>query len=119
MAQNQEQPRWPEPAKSSARRSVLASDLVIEGDITSSGPVDVQGIVSGQVRAPEIMIGVSGKIDGAVIAHALSVLGHISGTIDARNVSLSASAMVQADVTHERISIESGAHLEGQLKRLR
>ncbi|EKD59905.1 MAG: hypothetical protein ACD_54C01056G0004 [uncultured bacterium] len=119
MAQTQEQPRWPEPAKTGARRSVLAADLVIDGDVTSSGPVDVQGNVLGQVRAPEILIGVTGKIGGTVIALDLSVLGHISGAIDARNVSLSASAEVQADVTHERIAIESGAQVEGLLKRLR
>ena len=119
MAENQEQPRWPEPATTGARRSTLASDLIIEGDVTSAGPVDVQGQIAGQIRSPEILIGGTGKIDGTVIARDLSVLGHISGTIDARNVSLSASAVVQADVTHERISIESGAHLEGQLKRLR
>lgn len=110
--------KWPEPVKAGARRSILAADLVVEGDVTSIGPVDVQGRVAGQVKAPEILIAPTGTIDGTALAHDLSVQGHISGAVEAHSVSLSASSIVQADVTHERISIESGAQIEGQLKRL-
>lgn len=110
---------WPEPAKAGARHSVLASDLVIDGDVTSTGPVEVQGRVAGRVRAPVVLIAPTGSIEGAAVAHDLSVLGRISGAVDARNVSLSAGAVVHADVTHERIAIETGAEVEGQLKRPR
>lgn len=109
--------KWPEPAKAGARRSVLASDLMVEGDVTSTGPVEVQGKVSGQVTAPEVLVSPSGEINGTAIANDLSVLGRVSGCVDARNVSLAASAVVQADIFHERIAIESGAGFEGQLKR--
>lgn len=110
--------KWPEPAKTGARRSILAADLEIEGDVTSIGPVDVQGRVAGQVKAPGILIAPTGAIDGTALAHDLSVQGHISGTVEAHTVSLSASAVIQADVTHERIAIEAGAQIEGRLKRL-
>lgn len=110
---------WPEPAKAGARRSILAADLTIDGDVTSTGQVEVQGKVSGQVTAPEIHIASTGMIDGSAIANNLSVQGRITGAIDARNVSLAAGAVVQADITHERIAIESGAETVGQLKRRR
>ncbi|MFT4148602.1 MAG: polymer-forming cytoskeletal protein [Paracoccaceae bacterium] len=110
--------KWAEPAKAGARRSILAADLVIEGDVTSTGPVDVQGRVAGQVKAPEVLISPTGTIDGTALAHDLAVQGQISGAVEAHTVSLSASAVIQADVTHERIAIESGAEIEGQLKRL-
>ena len=109
--------KWPEPAKAGARRSVLAADLTIDGDVTSTGPVEVQGRISGQVTAPDILIASGGAIEGSAIANDLSVQGHISGCVDARNVSLAASAVVQADIFHERIAIEPGAGFEGQLKR--
>lgn len=111
--------KWPEAAKAGARRSILAPDLTIEGDVTSTGPVDVQGRVSGQVKSPDVLIAPTGAIEGSAIAHDLSVQGQISGAIDAQSVSLSATAVVKADVTHERIAIESGAQLEGRLKRQR
>ena len=110
---------WPEPVRSGAQRSILGSDLAVDGDVTSTGPVEVYGHVSGQVRAPELLIAKSGTVDGSSIANELIVQGHIAGVIDARNVVLAAGSVVNADVTHERIAIDSGALFEGQLKRPR
>lgn len=107
---------WPDPAGPNSRRSVLAHDLVVEGDVTSSGPVDVQGKIIGSVRAPDLVIAGYGRVEGSVVAHELSVLGAISGTILARNIHLAPSAVVHADVSHERIAVEAGAELEGRLQ---
>lgn len=109
--------RWPDPVGSNSRRSVIAHDLVVEGDFTSSGPVDVQGNVIGSLRAPDVVVSGSGRVEGSVVAHDLSVLGAVSGTISARNIQLAPSAVVHADVIHERIAIEAGAELEGRLLR--
>lgn len=109
--------RWPDPTVANARRSVFAQDLVVEGDATSSGPIEVQGNVVGSLRAPEISVAGSGRVEGSVVAHDLVVLGAVSGRVSARNVQLEPSAVVQADVTHERIAIEVGAVLEGRLQR--
>ena len=109
--------RWPDPAVANACRSVFAQDLVIEGDATSSGPIEVQGNIVGSLRAPEITVAGSGRVAGSVVAHNLVVFGAVSGTISARSVQLAPSAVVQADVIHERIAIEAGAELEGRLQR--
>ena len=108
--------RWPDPAGANARRSVFAQDLVIEGDATSGGPVDVHGKFIGSMRAPDIVIAGSGRVEGSVVANDLSVLGAVSGTISARNVRLAPSAVVHADISHERIAVEAGAELEGSLQ---
>jgi cytoskeletal protein CcmA (bactofilin family) len=36
--------------------------------------------------------------------------------ISARNVQLAPSAVVHADISHERIAVEAGAELEGRLQ---
>ena len=110
--------KWPEPVKAGARRSILAADLVVDGDVASTGPVELQGRVAGQVKAPDILIAPTGAIDGTALAHDLAVQGQISGSVEALSVSLAASSVVRADVTHERIAIEAGAQIEGRLKRL-
>ena len=109
--------RWLDPAVANARRSIFAQDLVIEGDATSLGPIEVQGNVLGSLRAPEITVAGSGRVEGSIVAHDLVVLGAVSGTVSARNVQLAPSAVVRADVIHERIAIETGAELEGRLQR--
>jgi cytoskeletal protein CcmA (bactofilin family) len=107
--------RWPDPAGANARRSVFAQDLVVEGDASSRGPIEVQGNVVGSLLAPEITVAGSGRVEGSVVD--LVVLGAVSGRVSARNVQLAPSAVVQADVTHERIAIDAGAELEGRLQR--
>lgn len=108
---------WPDPADPGSRRSVFADDLVVEGNVISTGPVDVHGRVDGSLRAPDIVVAGLGRVDGSVKAHDLSVLGAVSGTISARSVLLAPTAVVRADVMHERIAIEAGALLEGRLLR--
>jgi cytoskeletal protein CcmA (bactofilin family) len=113
---NGDQDRWPNPAGPKSHRSVLAHGLLVDGDVTSSGPVDVQGKIIGSVRAPDIVVAVSGFVEGSVVAHELSVPGAVSGMISARNLQLALSAAVHADIRHEQIAIEAGAKLEGQLQ---
>lgn len=72
--------RWPDPASSGARRSVFAQDLVVEGDAYSIGTIEVQGNVIGSLRAPEITVAGSGRVEGSVAAHDLAVLGAVSVT---------------------------------------
>ncbi len=108
---------WPDPAGANARRSVFAQDLVVDGDVTSIGPIEVQGQVVGSLRSPEITVAGSGRVEGSVVAQHGVVLGTVSGMISARNVLLAPSAVVQADVIHERIAVEAGAKLEGRLQR--
>jgi cytoskeletal protein CcmA (bactofilin family) len=109
--------RWPDTAGANARRSVFAQDLVVEGDVTSSGPIDVYGKVVGSLRAPNVTVAGSGRVEGSVAAHDLVVIGAVSGTISARCVQFAPSAVVHADVIHERLAIEAGAELEGRLQR--
>lgn len=108
---------WPTPAVNGAARSLLAEDLEIEGDVTSTGPVEVMGKITGTLRAPEVLVSTSGQVVGQITAAQLSVLGTVAGAVAARSVSLSRSARIQADITHETISIEAGAQFEGSLKR--
>lgn len=108
---------WPDAAKASARRSTFAGDLVIEGDVNSEGPGDVHRRIVGSAHAPEVVVAASGRIEGCVSAHDLSLLGFVSGLVSARHVQLAPTAVVRADFLQERVGIEAGAELEGRLQR--
>ncbi len=97
--------------------SVLSSDLFVKGDIETSGDIQIEGRVKGNIRAHLLTIGDNAVIDGEVRADDATVHGTIKGTLRGFKVRLSSSARVEGDIIHKTIAIESGAHFQGSVTR--
>ena len=97
--------------------SVLSSDLTIIGNVRSSGDIQVEGTVEGDVRAQMLIVGESATVKGEVVAEEVVVHGRVIGRLRGLKVRLSASARVEGDIVHKTIAIESGAHFEGSVQR--
>ena len=93
--------------------SVIAAGLRIVGDVVSGGVVHIEGEVDGDIRCTELTIGAEGRVKGHVTAAAVVVFGNMAGTIRARHVWLARGATVEAEVIHERLTVEAGARLDG------
>lgn len=104
----------PRPASPNAGKSVLGSDLRITGDVTSTGIVEIHGVIDGNIAARGLVIGAEGAVKGTVSAETVEVKGRFEGRASTENLTLRASADVQADVTYSAVSIESGAQIEGR-----
>ena len=102
----------------SSMPSIISTGLQVNGDIISDGDVQIEGVISGNVKSRTLTIGESGEVRGEVVADQLQVSGTVNGQIKARSVNLSRSARVQGDILHESLSIESGAFIEGNVKRI-
>jgi cytoskeletal protein CcmA (bactofilin family) len=102
------------PASGNASRSILAADLKITGDVTSSGSVEVLGEVDGNIAADLLTIGQEGRVSGTVKARSVEVKGHVDGKVACADFTMRASAQVAADVTYAVVVIESGAQIEGR-----
>lgn len=98
--------------------SIISTGLHVNGDITSDGDVQIEGVIVGDVKSRTVTIGESGEVTGEVIADQLQVSGKVAGQIKARSVNLARSARVQGDILHETLSIEAGAYIEGNVKRI-
>lgn len=102
----------------SARRmiaaSLIAENAAVDGDLVSEGDLQIDGAVTGDVRAQHLSIGETGRIEGSIEAHTVEVRGEVSGAIAAHVVRLHASARVTGDVTHSELSIEAGARFHGR-----
>lgn len=109
----------PRPAAGSASKSVLASDLRINGDVTSTGQIEMMGDVDGTLTARGLVIGAEGKMTGSVTADIVEVRGALSGDVTTQSLTLRAAAIVAADVVYTALVIESGAQIEGKFKRLK
>ena len=97
--------------------SVLSSDLTITGNLKTSGDIQVEGTVEGDIRAHLLTVGETATIKGEVVADDVVVNGRIVGRVRGLKVRLTATARVEGDIIHKTIAIESGAHFEGSVQR--
>ena len=107
----------PSAPKAKPPASVLSQDLHITGNIKTTGDIQVEGTVEGDIRAHLLTIGETATIKGEVIADDIVINGRIIGRVRGLKVRLTATARVEGDIIHKTIAIESGAHFEGSVQR--
>jgi cytoskeletal protein CcmA (bactofilin family) len=104
-------------AKPKPPASVLSSDLTIVGNVRTTGDIQVEGAVEGDIRAHLLTVGESATIKGEVVADDVVVNGRVVGRVRGLKVRLTSTARVEGDIIHKTIAIESGAHFEGSVQR--
>ncbi|MDK3072417.1 polymer-forming cytoskeletal protein [Sedimentitalea sp. JM2-8] len=97
--------------------STLSADLHITGNLKTSGDIQVEGTVEGDIRAHLLTIGETATIKGEVTADDVVINGRIVGRVRGLKVRLTSTARVEGDIIHKTIAIESGAHFEGSVQR--
>lgn len=97
--------------------SVLSSDLHVVGNLRTTGDIQVEGTIEGDIRAHLLTVGEGATVKGEVIADDVVVNGRIVGRVRGLKVRLTSSARVEGDIIHKTIAIESGAHFEGSVQR--
>lgn len=97
--------------------SILSPDLHVTGNLKTTGDIQVEGTVEGDIRAHLLTIGETATIKGEVIADDVVVNGRIVGRVRGLKVRLTSTARVEGDIIHKTIAIESGAHFEGSVQR--
>ena len=99
-------------------RSYIGETLQLEGDLRSSGSVDVAGLINGNVFVSEISISETGSIRGSVEASTIEINGHIEGKISADTVIVGKSAVIKGDMFFKNtLKTEEGADIDGYIKR--
>ena len=97
--------------------SVLSADLQITGNIKTTGDVNIEGTVEGDIRAHLLTVGEGATVRGECIADDVVVNGRVVGKVRGLKVRLTSTARVEGDIIHKTIAIESGAHFEGSVQR--
>ena len=100
-------------------RSHIGETLQLEGDLRSSGSIDVAGLINGNVFVSEMTITDSGSIRGSIEATSIEVNGHVEGKISADSVIVGKSAVIKGDIFFKNtLKTEEGADIDGYIKRL-
>ncbi len=97
--------------------SIITEDVVIEGNLISGGELQIDGTVNGDVRAHSVVVDAQGVIHGEVVAEEVLVRGRIIGPIRGLHVHVYAGGHIEGDVINETISIDTGAYVDGAIRR--
>ena len=98
--------------------SIISEGSEFKGNIKTSGEIQIDGVLNGNVRAKQIVVGVNGNVRGNVTANFLRICGKIEGEIRAETLEIVSSATVKGNVFKKTISIESGSKVTGNINEL-
>ena len=100
-------------------KSLVGETLQIEGDVRSSGSVDISGLVNGNVFVSNLTVNEAGSIRGSIEATSIEINGHIEGKVLADSIIIGRKAIVKGDlVFRNTLKTEEGADIDGYIKRV-
>ena len=99
-------------------RSHLGETMQLEGDLRTSGAIDVAGLINGNIFVSDITITETGSVRGSVEATSIEINGHIEGKIAADTVIVGKTAVIKGDIFFKNtLKTEEGADIDGYIKR--
>ena len=107
----------PAAPKAKPPASMLSSDLVVTGNLKTTGDIQVEGTIDGDISAHLLTVGENATVRGECVADDVVINGRVIGRVRGLKVRLTSTARVEGDIIHKTIAIESGAHFEGSVQR--
>jgi len=99
-------------------RSYVGETMQLEGDLRTSGSIDVAGLINGNIFVSEMTVVETGSIRGTIEASSIEINGHIEGKITADTVIVGKSAVIKGDIFFKTsLKTEEGADIDGYIKR--
>ncbi len=100
-------------------RSYVGETLQLEGDLRTSGNLDIAGLINGNVYVSEVTVTETGSVRGSVEASKIEINGHIQGKIIADAIVIGRNAVIKGDVYFKNtLKTEEGADIDGYIKRI-
>ena len=92
--------------------------MQLEGDLRTSGSIDVAGLINGNIFVSEISVTETGSIRGILEANSIEINGHVEGKIKADAVIVGKNAVIKRDIFFKNtLKTEEGADIDGYIKR--
>jgi cytoskeletal protein CcmA (bactofilin family) len=104
------------PMRAPSAPSIISADVIVTGTLVSTGDVQIDGKVEGDVRSAGLVIGEKAFIHGDVMAEEVTVRGRVEGSVRAHKVLLASTCHVEGNILHEAFAVETGAFFEGNCR---
>ena len=98
--------------------SFLGAEVTVTGNIGGQGNLHIDGRVDGDVNCVSLIIGNAGQVNGNIAADDAKIAGSVTGTVSAKVLTIEASARIIGDLSYDSVSVETGAQVDGRVKRL-
>lgn len=101
--------------------TLISAGTLVEGDLSFTGTVELEGKVIGEIRAgddPHAVVRIlpGGQVLGDIRAPIVVVNGEVSGNVhSSEHVELASGAVVHGDVEYSLIEMTRGAQVNGRL----
>jgi|TARA_B100001964_G_scaffold39489_1_gene43063 cytoskeletal protein CcmA (bactofilin family) len=92
-------------------KSVLVSDVKIEGNITEKESIIIDGEVNGNINAKLVETFENSLVKGNIRSKEAIISGKLKGNIDSDSVHIKKTADVDGAVKQKTLSIEKGSRL--------
>ena len=100
-------------------RSYVGETLQLDGDLRTSGNLDIAGLINGNMYVSDVTITETGSVRGSVEASKIEINGHIQGKITADVIVIGRNAVIKGDVYFKNtLKTEEGADIDGYIKRI-
>ena len=101
-----------------SERSLISETVSIEGNINSSGAIDIAGLVKGPVFSKEIIVKETGSITGTIEADRVEIHGHLDGKVSGQDGVIGSTGTVKGDSEcGNNLRTENGADIDGYIKK--
>ncbi|MDR3078607.1 MAG: polymer-forming cytoskeletal protein [Rickettsiales bacterium] len=101
-----------------ATPSVIATGTNLHGELKSSGSVEVEGIVDGNMTASTLTIREAGSVKGDVEAKTFNIRGKFEGKAISEKINISDMAIVNGALEYKFLVVDYGANINCDLRRI-
>jgi cytoskeletal protein CcmA (bactofilin family) len=91
--------------KSSSKQTVVEDGTELKGKLTSSCPVVINGVVDGELNAPEVTVASTGTVSGAIKAKRVRSQGTLSGSVEAADVFVSGTVKSNTTIVAKSLEV--------------
>jgi cytoskeletal protein CcmA (bactofilin family) len=98
--------------------TIISNGVKIEGKITSSGNIRVDGDIQGDIISQSnVTIGEGAKVNGQINADVITIGGKVSGIVRAKEkLILDSKGNLRGDIFTKILVVEAGAKFDGKSK---
>jgi cytoskeletal protein CcmA (bactofilin family) len=98
--------------------TVISKGVKIEGKLSSSGTIRVDGNVKGDIISQGmVVVGENGQVNGQINADSISIGGNVTGIVRAKEkLSLDSKGNLKGDIIAKTLFVEAGATFNGNSK---